>query len=215
MILRHFTPFIDIYVSFHIIGSLERTPDQEYPRETQCPFRKTELANRIKAAREAAGLTQAEVAGELHISRSAVAEIESGRRGVSSLEIERIAFLVGRDMREFLADEFRQDDVLTALFRAEPEALERGAVLSGLRHCLALGRELQNLERLADIERVALFGTTYNAVPPRTRWDATRQGERVAEAERQRLGLGKAQLGDITPAPGFCRDSNICVRWPA
>jgi Zn-dependent peptidase ImmA (M78 family)/transcriptional regulator with XRE-family HTH domain len=162
------------------------------------PASKDELARRIKTAREAAGLTQAEIATEIGVSRSAVTEIESGRRGVSSLELERIAFLVGRDMKDFLADEFREEDVLNALFRAQPETIGSAAVLPRLRHCLELARALQNLERLADVERAALLGTTYAIVPPRTRWDANRQGERVAEAERQRLGLGKAQLGDIT-----------------
>ncbi len=158
---------------------------------------KTELAERIRSARDAAHLTQADLAKDLGIPRSAVAEIEAGRRGVSSLELERIAFLVGRDMAEFLADEFREDDVLNALFRAEPAALEGGAVVSALRHFLALARELQNLERLAELERSAMLGATYAVAPPRTRWDAIVQGERAAEAERQRLGLGKAPLGDL------------------
>ena len=161
------------------------------------PTSKTELAERIRAARDAAQLTQSDLASELGISRSAIAEIEAGRRDVSSLELERIAFCVGRDMAEFLADDFREDDVLNALFRAAPAALESGAVVSTLRHFLALARELRNLERLADLERGALLGANYAVAPPRTRWDAIVQGERVADSERQRLGLGKAPLGDL------------------
>ena len=42
-----------------------------------------------------------------------------------------------------------------------------------------------------------MLGATYAVAPPRTRWDAIVQGERAAEAERQRLGLGKAPLGDL------------------
>ncbi len=161
------------------------------------PLSKEELARRLKTARQLATLTQADVATELGIARSAVAEIESGRRSISGLELERFAYVVGRDMRDFLADDFSEEDVLSALFRAQPEVVESGAVLPRLRHCLVLARELQNLERLAGVERTALLGTSYAAAVPRTKWDAIQQGERAAVVERQRLGLGKSQLGDL------------------
>ncbi len=156
-----------------------------------------ELARRIRSARESAGLTQAAVAEALGVSRPTVGEIEAGRRTVSSIELEKFAYIVGRDIADFVADEFREDDVLAALFRADGDTADRADVLHRLRHCLALSRELQNLEQLADIERVTVGIAAYSPPVPRTRWDAIQQGERAADEERQRLGLGKAPAGDL------------------
>ena len=50
-----------------------------------------ELAGRLKAARENAGLTQQEVAEEVGITRLAVVRIEAGKRAVNSLELAEMA----------------------------------------------------------------------------------------------------------------------------
>jgi transcriptional regulator with XRE-family HTH domain len=57
------------------------------------------IANRLKAARERAGLTQGQVAKKLGLHRPSVSEIEAGRRGVSAEEIAAMAKLynVGAD----------------------------------------------------------------------------------------------------------------------
>jgi hypothetical protein len=36
--------------------------------------------------------------------------IEAGNRSVSSLELDRLAYLFGRDMREFVAESFQDED---------------------------------------------------------------------------------------------------------
>lgn len=46
------------------------------------------VAQRLREAREAAGLSQGQVAKRLHMHRPTVTEIEAGRRKVSSEEIE-------------------------------------------------------------------------------------------------------------------------------
>lgn len=158
---------------------------------------KQELARRIQVARDAAGLTQLDLATEIGISRSAVAEIELANRAVSGLELERIAYALGRDLRDFLAVEFREEDVLSALFRASAEVAESGEVVHELRKCLAIARELQALEKLLDIPRSARLATTYVVETPASRWDAIQQGQRVADAERRRLGLGRAPIADM------------------
>lgn len=156
-----------------------------------------ELGRRLKAARDSCGLTQDDVAAELNVSRSTVAQIEAGNRGVSGIELGQLAFLFGRDMREFLATEYQDADPLGALFRAETEVSGNDVVVGKLRECVALGRELNNLERLVGIDREVSIAATYQLAAPRNRWDAIEQGARIADEERRRLGLGAGPAPDL------------------
>jgi len=156
-----------------------------------------ELGKRLRLAREASGLTQDIVAAKLNLNRSAVSQIESGARAVTSLELDRLAFLYGRDIREFLRGEFQEKESLVALFRANPDVAESEEVMDSLRHCVALAREQSNLEKLLDIRRNGRAIATYPVITPTRKWDAIEQGEIVANEERQRLGLGFAPIEDI------------------
>lgn len=157
-----------------------------------------ELARRLKAAREACQLTQDEVGRHLGLSRSTVAQMEAGNRMVSSLELDHLAYLYGRDIREFLAESFQSEDVLVALFRRHPELPGDQTMFRALRESLALGREITNLEQLLEIDRNLAAVATYPFPSPRSKWEAVQQGERVAAEERRRLGLGEAPLPDVT-----------------
>jgi transcriptional regulator with XRE-family HTH domain len=112
------------------------------------PVSQQELGQRLGAAREACRMTQEEVAHRLGLSRFTVAQIKHGNRAISSFELERLAYLFGRDMREFFAEEFHEEDALAALFRAHPDMARQTDVVDTLRRCFALGREVTNLERL-------------------------------------------------------------------
>jgi len=118
-----------------------------------------ELGARLRQARESAGLTQDQVGRELGISRSAVTLIENGTRAVSSLELDRLAFLFGRDIRDFFAAEFGAENALAVLFRRNPDIADDPKSMSALRHCMAVGRELTNLERLVGIDRDSSDGS--------------------------------------------------------
>jgi Zn-dependent peptidase ImmA (M78 family) len=123
--------------------------------------------------------------------------MEQGNRSVSSLELQQLAFLFGRDMRDFFREEFRAEDAIVALFRAEAEAADHDGVLQRLRECIALGRELTNLEQLLGITRDLAAVAHYPLPTPQKKWDAIQQGERVADEERRRLGLGTAPVPDL------------------
>src|ERR671923_2210606 len=99
-----------------------------------------ELGRRLRTVREACHLTQDDVARHLHLSRSAIVQMELGNRTVTSLELDRLADLFGRDIREFLAEDFREDDALVAFFRRYPDVAQHAEVVEALRKCLALGR---------------------------------------------------------------------------
>lgn len=161
------------------------------------PISKDELARRLRAAREASGMKQEDVAGHLGQSRSTIAQIELGNRAVTSLELDKLAYLYGRDIRDFLADEFREEDALVALFRRHPEVSEQEDVLGALRESVTLGREITNLERLLGVDRDLTALAVYPLRLPQSKWDAVQQGERIATEERRRLGLGNGPLPNV------------------
>lgn len=160
-------------------------------------IRRDELGRRLQAARKACGLTQQQVGDKLGLSRATIAQIELGNREVSSLELDKLAYLYGRDIRSFLAPAFAAEDALTVLFRAGPELADNEAVANELRRCIALGREISNLERLLDIERNYLIPAQYPLGVPANRWEAIRQGSRAALQERRRLDLGDGPISDV------------------
>lgn len=53
------------------------------------------VAGRLKEAREAAGLSQGQVARIMDLHRPTISEIEAGRRKVSSEEVERLSEIYG------------------------------------------------------------------------------------------------------------------------
>lgn len=156
-----------------------------------------ELGRRIRDAREACRMTQDDAAKHISVSRPTFVQIEAGKRSVSSLELDKLAYLFGRDIREFVANEFQQEDSLTALFRAQASVVGEPEVLDKLRECMALGGELTNLERLVGIDR-DMSVASYPLPAPKARWEAVQQGQRLGEEERRRLGLGFAPLPDMT-----------------
>lgn len=161
-----------------------------------------ELARRLREAREACGLTQDEVARRLGLSRPAVTQIELGNRAVSGLELDRLAHLYGRDLRDFMAAELRTGEALLALFRAEAGS----GVSEAFRECLAVARELTSLEGLLGIDRLPSRVPSYAGRAPESRWTAVQQGEQAAAEERRRLGLGARRLGD---AAGLLEEQGV------
>jgi Zn-dependent peptidase ImmA (M78 family)/DNA-binding XRE family transcriptional regulator len=161
------------------------------------PLTRDELGQRIRSARESCGLTQEQVGNAVELSRIAVSQIEAGNRSVSSIELDRIACVVGRDIKAFFAEVFVEQDALAALFRTESQLAEQADLLHALQGSLALGREMTNLERLLGIDRAQLLVAAYELPAARSRWDAIQQGQRIAADERQRLGLGLSPIGDL------------------
>jgi len=156
-----------------------------------------ELARRLRLAREACGLKQEEVARRLGISRPAVAQMEGGQRKVSSLELDRLAHLYGREIRDFLAPDFSERDALTALFRRHSDLLSEDSAAEALRKTTVVAQELTNLEELLGLERDFEGLPSYAYGRPRTKGEAVRQGEEMAIKERRRLELGSAPIPSL------------------
>jgi Zn-dependent peptidase ImmA (M78 family)/transcriptional regulator with XRE-family HTH domain len=152
-----------------------------------------DLANRLREAREAAGLRQEDVARHLELSRPSVAQIELGNRTVTGLELAKLARLYGRDVRDFLAEEFDPSQTVLALFRTASKEISEEA-MEAFRDGLAMARELAALEALLGVDRSQIGAPAYGVESPRNRWQAIEQGIHVAAEERRRLGLGGRPL---------------------
>jgi Zn-dependent peptidase ImmA (M78 family)/DNA-binding XRE family transcriptional regulator len=165
----------------------------------QVPLEKEELGRRLKVAREAVGLSQEDVATQIGISRGALAQFEAGVKAPNSLHLVRLAEIYRRELSELLAEQFDEAarDPLTALFRADVQLAGDRERASAVAECAKLCREYTNLETLLGIDQDRVYDVNYNTPPMRTRWDAIRQGERLAELERARLKLGEDPLTNL------------------
>ena len=117
------------------------------------PITQLELARRLRAARKACHITQARGARVLGIPRSAVSQMETGQRGVSALELHRLAQLYSRDVGGFLEDRFEEGNPVAAMLRAHPELRESPAATASLRLCGEVHREVANLRELLVLDR--------------------------------------------------------------
>ena len=75
------------------------------------------LASRLKEARATAGFTQEQVAIALELPGTAIVQIESGSRTVSTLELARLAQLYGRPIASFFSETppSEEEDTLIAM----------------------------------------------------------------------------------------------------
>lgn len=90
---------------------------------------RTAIGNRLRAARENAGVTQGQVAAQLGLHRPAIAEIEAGRRKVPAEELKMFCELYEVSASWLLngrADSVEPAVELAArkLARLKPDALE-------------------------------------------------------------------------------------------
>jgi Zn-dependent peptidase ImmA (M78 family)/DNA-binding XRE family transcriptional regulator len=140
-----------------------------------------ELGRRLRRARLAAGLSQAQVAEALGTPRPAVSRIESGRRSVRSVELAKLSRLYGKP---------------AALFLLEPEGAPALRYFRSTAPARDSDREV--IDQAADwchyyawLEQAA-FGEQRYEFPtyPVPRGRAIDQGEHLARQERRRLGLG-------------------------
>ncbi len=106
------------------------------------------LGNRLRSARELAGLSQQSVADKLGLQRTAVTLVESGQRQVSTSELTHFATLYRRSIAELIdPDEKFSEDYLVVLYRLAPELQNDPLVKQDVEVCLELcrlGVDLQN-----------------------------------------------------------------------
>jgi transcriptional regulator with XRE-family HTH domain len=155
------------------------------------------LATNLRKARENRGLSQAAVARQLRLSRSLVAQIELANRPVTADELAKFADLYSTPAVDLTGTRVASDDPVTvALLNLAPALIKEFDMQSRIHGVLGELMSSSHLERL--LERPGRTGPpTYPLPSPRTLADAIRQGEDIAEQERQRLGLRDAPLPDL------------------
>ena len=193
----------------------------------------TTLGRRLREARENRRLTQEQAAQAIGISRTALVHLEAGKRSLSTLEFSGLAKL------------YHHSVVTTSLPRMKSRRVARRTRLIIIHK---LPTELINdPARSTGRSRGASANSARSVWTLRPRWacstpsacrayelraptrpfEATRQGERVAEEERRRLGLGYgpiADMADLIATPGClgiwrsrssgqkCRASSSAIR---
>jgi Zn-dependent peptidase ImmA (M78 family)/transcriptional regulator with XRE-family HTH domain len=155
-----------------------------------------QLGLRLRAMREKRGLTQEAAAEALRLPRTAITNIETGARSVSTLELTKLADLYGCPPAAFLEERPNvSDDVSVVLMRSLQQVSNDPDFREAIDHVLMLCREGVSLKALLDTSRDESLPdySTRLASPG----DAIRQGEAIALDERRRLGLGNAPIGNI------------------
>jgi transcriptional regulator with XRE-family HTH domain/Zn-dependent peptidase ImmA (M78 family) len=152
----------------------------------------------LREARKSRGLTQAEIAPTLGVSRTSIAQMENGKRAVRAQDVERLALRYGCSTGELLSSEHHgqstaEDIVLRELFAASPE-LQREETYRPFRQVLHVARMLTAVESTLGFETIANVLPSYAEAPPETAWHAARQGYRASEDERRRSALGEGPI---------------------
>jgi Zn-dependent peptidase ImmA (M78 family)/transcriptional regulator with XRE-family HTH domain len=160
----------------------------------------TTLGRRLRQARENRRLTQDQAAKAIGISRTALVHIEAGKRSLSTLELSGLAKLYERPLddivREGKAAVSREEDPLLIMHRLPTALVGNPAIEVEVSRCLELCRIGVELETTLGM-RHTLSLPSYELRDPVRPAEATRQGERVAEEERRRLGLGYGPVADM------------------
>lgn len=144
-----------------------------------------EIGQRIRTARERLGMTQELVSDRLEIPRSAVSEIETGRREVSAFELFQLSQLFGEPMEHLLGASAHEPEEELVMLRAEAvDALARAELQRFVARCV----DYQRLEEWTG------EGRTPDLRQPRAILSTYPQARALADDERKRLELG------LTPA---------------
>lgn len=158
------------------------------------------LGRRLREARENRRLTQEQAAQAVGLARTALVHIESGKRSLSTLELSELTKLYQRSVADFFAEDSQQggggDDPLLIIHRLPVELVDDYEVNRQVSRCVelcAIGFDL--VKTLGIQDPISL--PTHELRAPSRPFEATDQGERVADEERRRLGLGYGPIADM------------------
>ena len=155
-----------------------------------------DLGRRLKEARIGCGINQEEAAQAIGVPRTAIVHIEVGNRSISTLELADLARLYKRGIKSFFSDAGGEEDVLVALKRVSPDFEDHPELE------MEIARFVSICEEGVQLQQILRFPPRsgppdYDLPQPRSTMDAVEQGERVAEEERHRLGLGENPIPDV------------------
>ena len=152
-------------------------PYRRSQREEVRQWEAEELGRRLRAARDARGLSQQAVADALGLARTAITQMEAGNRSVSTLELAKLAGLYLQPVSSFFQESRRDEDedVLAALYRVAPGLESDPATHEQVARCVSLCREGVALERFLG-SKPRSGPPSYEVRLPRSSWEAVAQG---------------------------------------
>ena len=179
-----------------------------------------DVGERLRIARDAAGITQANAARGIDIARTTLVAIEKGKRRIRHDELQRLARLYHTSVNAVLRRESVFVDFVPR-FRKLNSTTDNAAV-SAARLLSNLVRAEVELENLLGIKRIPNYPPERPILPG----DVHAQAESDATELRQWLGLGLAPVRDVVSLlefdlriRGLCashrskRVRPICPRW--
>lgn len=147
-----------------------------------------ELGRRLQEARRARGLTQGDAARHLGVARTTITAMEKGIRQVKPQDLIKLADLYGHEV-SFFARPLPPTESFLVQFRA---VMSQDAPSNLIDAFKALCDNYAFLEQVTGTNpREDIPQYDVQRLPPH------RAGEYVAGAERNRLGLGDAPIGDL------------------
>lgn len=156
-----------------------------------------ELGRRLKSVRESVELTQEEVSERTDLGRTALSEIENGKRRVDSVELEQLAEVYGVRISDFFEDEPVDTSSIVAKFRSDPELADDDTLDEAVRRYVRLCSTVADLEgELGQVEEGSQL-QLYAEPPLRHKLEAVRQARELAKTERNRLDLESQPISNI------------------
>jgi Zn-dependent peptidase ImmA (M78 family)/DNA-binding XRE family transcriptional regulator len=165
------------------------------------------LGNRLRAAREAKGMTQQSAADAIGVIRTTLVAMEAGKRKPRESELFKLAELYGEDPHRLVLriDPVTPETSLIGHFRRTARADTAAdhklqACVEEVQQIMQRYRELENIYGAA---AVPIRAPDYQIPTERDQTDlslgpsVTRIAEEVAAAERNRLGIGDAPIRDL------------------
>jgi len=150
-----------------------------------------DVGERLRIARESAGITQADAAASIDVARTTLVAIEQGQRRIRINELQRLSKLYRTSVNALLRQEAVHVDIAPRFRRLTGSSDAAADTAAQLMSDLA--RAEVELENLLGIKRVR----NYPPERPILRGDVRAQAEADALELRQRLGLGISPVPDI------------------
>lgn len=161
------------------------------------PGEDAELGQRIRELRESMDYSQADVAERTSLNRTAVSDIENGRRGVTSVELRELAEAFGVRVSDLFEEDGLETSDIVAAFRRDPDLEDEAGLEREIREYVRICSTITDLEeRLGrDPDRPGL--ELYRRGSLHTQDRAVHHGAELAKAERGRLGLEDQPIPDL------------------
>ncbi len=150
-----------------------------------------DIAERLRLAREAVNIKQAEAAEAIKVARTTIVAIEKGERRVRMVELQQLAKLYRTSVNALLRQESVHVDLaprFRKVFAADDTAADKAAALLA-----ELAKAEVELENMLGVKRPRSYPPERPILPG----DVRTQAENDATELRQRLGLGIAPIPDI------------------